>query len=246
VYTRIFETFIEEEPPPFLKGLTTAPRPYVFEPADDTMLFAAGDPLRFDLLLFGQAIELHPYVLLALERSAAAGLGRERFPFVVDEALALPPGPPPEDGLPGSGLTLRLLTPTRIKINDRVAEPLPFRALAFAMLRRTLEMAHFHVPGAAVDWNFRPLLDLAAAVRVTQADLAWRDWARYSNRQKTKIEMGGYVGTLHLEGDLKPFLPLLRTAEILHIGKGATFGLGRLAVSAARPCATMAREDSPS
>jgi hypothetical protein len=30
-YTRLFETFIEGEPPPLLKGLNTAPRPYVFE-----------------------------------------------------------------------------------------------------------------------------------------------------------------------------------------------------------------------
>jgi CRISPR/Cas system endoribonuclease Cas6 (RAMP superfamily) len=38
---------------------------------------------------------------------------------------------------------------------------------------------------------------------------------------------GGLLGTLDLEGDLAS---LLRTAEILHVGKGATFGLGRIAV----------------
>ncbi len=42
--------------------------------------------------------------------------------------------------------------------------------------------------------------------------------------------LGGLVGSLTLEGDLAPFGPLLRTGEILHVGKGATFGLGRLAV----------------
>ncbi|HEX9944261.1 MAG TPA: hypothetical protein VGG03_19800, partial [Thermoanaerobaculia bacterium] len=34
-YTRIFETFVEDEPPPLLRGLDAAPRPYVFEPADE-------------------------------------------------------------------------------------------------------------------------------------------------------------------------------------------------------------------
>jgi hypothetical protein len=38
-------------------------------------------------------------------------------------------------------------------------QPIPwFRDLAFHMLRRVLEMAHWHVPGAAVDWNFQSLL----------------------------------------------------------------------------------------
>jgi hypothetical protein len=41
---------------------------------------------------------------------------------------------------------------------------------------------------------------------------------------------GGLLGTLDVEGDLAPFVPLLRAAEILHVGKGATFGLGRIAV----------------
>ena len=33
-----------------------------------------------------------------------------------------------------------------------------------------------------------------------------------------------------VEGDLEPPAPLLRTAEILHVGKGATFGLGRIEI----------------
>jgi hypothetical protein len=31
-----------------------------------------------------------------------------------------------------------------------------------------------------------------------------------------------------LEGDLAPFAPLLRAAKILHAGKGAVFGLGKV------------------
>ena len=34
----------------------------------------------------------------------------------------------------------------------------------------------------------------------------------------------------HLEGDLAPFAPLLRTAEIVHVGKGSTFGLGKVEI----------------
>ena len=40
------------------------------------------------------------------------------------------------------------------------------------------------------------------------------------------------MGTLRLEGDFAPLLPLFRAAEVLHVGKGAVFGLGRVTVEA--------------
>jgi hypothetical protein len=233
----------------------------VFEPASETRHFEPGDPLDFDLLLFGQATELEAYALLAVERMAAGGLGRDRFPFALDHvrvadggkgwrdvlsggrALPIPPGLavapslPAIDGLHGlkrGRAELRFRTPTRLKSGDELQPSVGFRALAFAMLRRTLEMAHFHLPGAAagIDWDFRPLLEQASAIRVTTSRLSWRDWERYSNRQGRKMTLGGFVGEMEIEGDLAPLVPLLRTAEILHVGKGATFGLGRIEIEA--------------
>jgi len=251
-YTRLFETFLDGDPPPLLRGLDTAPRPYIFEPGTDACVFAPGDPLPFDLLLVGQAMDLQAYALLALERMAVAGLGRERFRFELDQVeapgargtwqtvvaggRARLPGPlvplvPPEDG-PAERALLRFQTPTRIKLRHHLVNEVDFHSLVYAMVRRVLELAHVHVPGAAIDWTFRPLLDHAGSVRVTAADLHWRDWQRYSNRQGRAMKLGGFEGTLEVEGDLPPFAPLLRAAEVLHVGKGATFGLGRMAIEA--------------
>ncbi len=55
----------------------------------------------------------------------------------------------------------------------------------------------------------------------------WHDWQRYSARQEQKINIGGFVGGITFEGNLTPFLPLLKAGETMHVGKGATFGLGR-------------------
>ena len=41
------------------------------------------------------------------------------------------------------------------------------------------------------------------------------------------------MGEVMLEGDLEPFAALLRIAEVIHVGKGTTFGLGKMAVEAA-------------
>ncbi|HSK77808.1 MAG TPA: CRISPR system precrRNA processing endoribonuclease RAMP protein Cas6 [Thermoanaerobaculia bacterium] len=264
VYTRIFEPYVEGEPPPFLRGIDQAVRPYVFEPIDGEGRWEPGSPLRFDLLLFGQAVDLQAYAFLAVERMARSGLGsrRARFRLVRVEALEAggstrqlfaagsppstapaPPVVPPESALPEGPVTLHLVTPLRIKLRDHLNDHPRFRDLAFNMLRRVLELAHFHVPGAAIDWSFRTLLDRADGVRVVSADLHWHDWERWSQRQQTSMKLGGLVGRLVLEGDLAPFTALLRAAEIVHVGKGATFGLGKVVVEGAAGSAGVSLAD---
>jgi hypothetical protein len=124
-------------------------------------------------------------------------------------------------------IVLRFVTPLRLKVRDRFDDRPGFRTLAFNMLRRVLELAHAHVPGAAVDWSFRPFLEQAAGVQVVDRQLVWQEHERWSNRQQTAMKLGGVVGTMVLEGDLAPFGPLLRTAEIVHVGKGRLSGSDR-------------------
>lgn len=251
VYPRLFEAFAPPEPPPFLHGRPAAPRPFVFEPLDERRDFRPGEHLPFDLLLFGQAVTLQAFAVLAVERMAEAGLGARRHPFRLarashqdaagrwhvgyehdgrrwSEAAAVDrcEGAALDDGR----LRLHLVTPLRIKEKGRFVDRLTFRTLAFRMLRRVLEVAHFHVPASKIDWDVDALLEQADAVRVTDADLSWLDWERYSNRQRTKMRLGGLVGALTLEGPLAPFHDLLRAAEVLHVGKGTTFGLGKIRV----------------
>jgi hypothetical protein len=130
----------------------------------------------------------------------------------------------------GPRAVLRFLTPTRLRVEDSHVESTTFPELAGAMLRRVLEVAHFHVPGAAIGWNPQPLLDRAREIRVASSSLHWHDWERYNVQQKTLMNMGGFLGTVEIEGDLAPFAPLLRAAEIVHVGRGTPFGLGRMVV----------------
>jgi CRISPR-associated endoribonuclease Cas6 len=254
VYTRIFEPFVEGEPPPFLRGIDQAVRPYVFEPLGREGRMEPGETLRFDLLLFGQAVDLQAYAILAVERMALTGLGsgRARFRLILVEAAdpggakrrlfaagsppsAVPARPSvlPLAALPPGPVILRFVTPLRLKVRDRLTDHPTFRGLAFSMLRRVLEMAHFHVPSAEIDWSFRDYLARADAVHIAGTELRWHDWERWSQRQQTAMKLGGLVGHFCLEGDLAPFAPLLRAAEVVHVGKGATFGLGKVEVKAA-------------
>jgi len=247
LYTRLFETFIDDEPPPFLKGEITAPRPFVIEAEEERRDFAPGDRLRFDLLLFGSAVALQALAAVAVARMAERGLGERRRRFAVEEIAFMnaagdfhpivspgrplaPPLLPPSNGLPEDEIVLRFCTPARFKAAGRLMPSIGFRALAFRMLARALELTHFFGDRAAIDWQFQSLLRRADRVRIVEQDLSWRDLKRYSARQQTEMTLGGFVGSMRLAGDLALFAPLLRTAEIIHVGKGTTFGLGRVEV----------------
>lgn len=257
VYTRIFETFIEGEPPPFLKGLQTAPNPFIIDAFDLKTEFKAGDKFAFTMTLPGKTCELYPYIIFSVAAMAESGLAAARHPFHLqqvywyrrpvddisshspDERLlytgetqclcetAVPAIQPP-DGPLDSPLTLRFLTPTRLKFGDKYDMNFNFRMLAFKMLRRVLELAHFHAPSSGLDWEFNHYLAQANDVRITRRNLTWEDWRRYSNRQKREMEMGGFIGDIQLQGDLQPFAKLIRLSELLHIGKGTSFGMGKV------------------
>jgi YVTN family beta-propeller protein len=74
----------------------------------------------------------------------------------------------------------------------------------------------------------------AEAAEFDAIELRWIEWARWSGRQQSLLRMGGLLGamSLSLEG-LEPFWPFLALAPWVHVGKGATMGLGAMRVVAA-------------
>jgi hypothetical protein len=74
---------------------------------------------------------------------------------------------------------------------------------------------------------FKALIEQATEVKVAEKKLQGHDWERYSSRQDTKMKLGGFMGRLKFEGELSEFIPYIKAGEILHVGKGTSFGLGK-------------------
>lgn len=87
--------------------------------------------------------------------------------------------------------------------------------------------------GAELDLDFRGLIAAAEEVETVTSDLRWYDWERYSVRQDTRMKLGGVVGRGTYKGDLQSFLPLLHLGEVVHVGKGTSFGLGKYEIERA-------------
>lgn len=249
IYARIFEA-----PSGPGAGQPSPPHPFVIEPPlTEKSQFQPGDRFEFDLLLFGWANEYLPYFVYAFEEMGKIGLGRrldgKRGSFkleriTVDEKIIyqsqdglLIKHPPQVLELPESGpdqgteqtLTVHLQTPLRLKFQNTLQAQLPFHVLMRAVLRRIASLnTHFGIGEPPLD--YRGLIARAQKIEIIRADLHWHDWKRYSNRQDQAMLMGGMTGSITYGGRLAEFQPLLAYAEKVHLGKGTTFGLGKIRV----------------
>jgi len=123
-------------------------------------------------------------------------------------------------------VTLRFVTPVRIKYRERLCGDLEFHILMRSLLRRISLLTFFHC-GRELEVDFRGLILQAQKVRVVESNLLWHDWLRYSHRQRARLKLGGLMGEMTFAGDLEPFWPFLKLGEWIHVGKGTSFGLGR-------------------
>lgn len=263
VYLYLFET-----PPPrdaeMMRLYPAAPHPFVIEPpSSNTRFIPEGDVLDFGLVLMGKALQYLPYFIYAFIRLGERGLGRERGRFHLEE-VTIEAG----DGVhsiynskdqvlrehPNTSLTsrmdrkcdqfrgkdeisLRFLTPTRIKSNGHLVSEPEFHHLVRSLLRRLSSLSYFHCD-TRLDLDFRGLIGRAGRVERIQSDVRWLDWERYSSRRKEKMSLGGFIGEASYRGEVDEFLPFLFLGELLHVGKAASFGLGRYEMGVESPFST--------
>lgn len=243
------------------------PHPYVLEPDTETRCdIAPGETLTLGVNLIGPAIERVPYLIHAFQRVGNRGIGQRggRFSLTTlyqepqlgadtwvpiytsargalnpidTHAPALPPAPP--------SVTCQVQTPLRLKHQGRFINA---RQLSAGDLLRALSSrigvlantyAHpkvpFDVPGIA---------EAARRVEISEKNLHWHEWTRYSSRQDTTMQMGGLIGRISLTGDgLQTLWPLLWLGQWTLLGKGTSFGLGRYRIAPPQACER--RQPSP-
>ncbi len=241
-----------------MRRYRTAPHPFVFSVVSDGSarlgerlepeVVPAGGRLGVVLTLIGHANRALAYVVHALGMLGERGLGPARVRLHLESVAHLPPGndaeretifrqgtlmrvparTPPFTPAPPAHAHVRLLTPLRLKRDNRLVTPRTFRPadLLGHLVRRISMLTYFHTD-SPLEMDFRRLRDLAATVEVEDADLRWFDWTRRSGRQGTLMQMGGLLGEFALDfRDAEELWPFLWLGQWVHAGKGATMSLG--------------------
>jgi hypothetical protein len=255
IYPYVFET----PPPPGaakMRRYTAAPHPFVLAPMDGDATgrtLGVGTPLALGLTLFGRANAYLPYFVHALQRAGEKGLGKGRGRLVLaaveqeaacgsadwrtvyeseDRLRPLGAQTPPIPLPPRGVSTLTFATPLRLRREGHnvPSHDLRFSDLFGSLLRRISMLTYFHTD-TPLETDFAGLVRESTRLPLTEADVRWREWSRYSSRQQTRMQMGGITGTVQVDltghDGLWPYLWL---GQWTHVGKGTSMGLGRYAI----------------
>ena len=248
-----YALFLESQPPAehALQKFSQVPHPYVIEPPEKGRReYMPGDMLSFRIVLIGKALAQLPLVIYAMQRAFAREIsgGSAELDSVfledADGSAHIVYGQGFEEISPhetwidvpeyhgAADVRLTFSTPLRLQENGRplLPEEISAQRLLMALIRRTALLMEFH-GGESLNLPFQELSDLCAQSTAASSSLAWFNWKRYSSRQHQMMNFGGNVGTLELHGVAGVLMPFLYIGQWVHVGKNATFGLGRYQLS---------------
>ena len=113
---------------------------------------------------------------------------------------------------------IEIISPIRFKKNKRFNDDLVEQDIVNLVKRRLTTLAALEDRVITIDEKFD--------FKIKYKDLKWSEYNRYSNRQKSRMSLGGIVGYLDLEDVSEETKKLLIAGELIHIGKSTSFGLG--------------------
>ena len=118
-----------------------------------------------------------------------------------------------------------------LKSDSITKEPEFYRIVGSLMRRYSVFEA---IDGNKLDWHFKEISEMAKKVKISRMNIEPVNWERFSTRQQQRIPISGIVGSVSYIGPTAMFEELLNAGEILHCGKYATFGHGRIKVAQIR------------
>ena len=118
-------------------------------------------------------------------------------------------------------IKLTFLTPLRIKKQNRFAtNDIDLFDILLSIKKRYLALKK--LPDEK--------LDISQEYKVISKNLKYQELVRRSNKQDTKMNMGGLMGEMIISNIDKKTYELLKLGEIIGVGKSTVFGLGKIKI----------------
>ncbi len=193
VYSLVFET-------PSVLGKPSPPHPFVIEPPlSEQIEYTRNAEVEFSLILFGWANDYLPYFIYAFEEMGKIGLGRKiagkrpgfhlqtvsflgRSIYRAEEKKLVSASPSDltleelfyTEDKGAKAVRVRLLTPLRLKFQNRLHDDLPFHILTRAMLRRLSSLMNTYGSGEP-QIDYKGLVARAEKVHTVTSNIRWVD-----------------------------------------------------------------------
>lgn len=244
-YSFLFETPVEKNNP-VLRGRNYAPHPFILSMLP--MQQRRSRVLQLNLNLIGKGQEYFPYFYYAIRQAGEEGLFFQRMPYRIENVQANGQSVLKDENTIVNvahhhvwelntdflsrtyhEMVVEFATPLRYKRQGKYRSSITYTQLLEAIYYRTRILAYFF---GTLDETLPEKLPDPGTEKEERHNLYWRDFTRYSARQRRVLKMGGMMGMLHIKGEFTPLeLSLLRAGELFHVGKNAGFGLGKIIIN---------------
>jgi hypothetical protein len=251
-YAKIFEPVAPAGEGP--SGLKDWPRPFVFRAAHlDGQTIEPGRGFYFDVHLFDVKEPAIVYFVLAFAQVAKEGIGPRRGRAALNRvdqlnaegkvAACVYDGasfiakelPPPivldlsSEAEKAAKVRVRFVTPTELKHGQLLATRPEFPVL-FGRIRDRLSTLRALYGAGPLEIDFQAMGERAGEVKLTNLKLEFSEAERRSAKTGERHPLGGFVGVAEYEGSLDEFMPYLRAARWVGVGRQTVWGKGVIEV----------------
>ena len=119
-------------------------------------------------------------------------------------------------------VAISIETPLRLLQEGRPLRELSFSPFIRSLFRRISSLAYYY-GGGEMELDYKWLSNRSTIIENRCSDFHWVDW----NGHPGSGRLSGIVGKGVFNGDLLDFYPFLLLGQYFHVGKGASFGLGK-------------------
>ena len=127
----------------------------------------------------------------------------------------------------GAQIRLHLITPLKLMQEGKTLRQFSVSTFMRTLMRRVSSLASYYCEDE-LPVDFRWIASLCEAIVVSENSIRWVEWG--GGKQGGKL--GGLAGEAVLTGVPEELIPFMLMGELLNVGKGAAFGLGRFSFSA--------------
>jgi len=188
----------------------------------------------FSLYLFEKASDKLPYVVSAIHKMLTEqGLGVKRDKYTIqniacngttiykegafDLSNTTPQRFTPKEI--GTKIALHYITPLRTKYKGKLLSSTPpLETLIYSIHNRLCELTNMP----------KTRLTFTPSYKELQTSVRFTDQTRRSNRQKTKLQIGGITGDTVYDNIDEKSLIYLQLGELIGVGKQTVFGMGKI------------------
>lgn len=194
------------------------------------VLRSAPDHAALDCIHIGAALDHETVLMRAWDIAGGRGLGKQRIPFLLRQQTLLADS----SQVPRSAswpehrpCRMAFLTPLRLLHQGMLITSPTLQDVALAALRRLWDLQE-QQPDLPRHEAIALVVACCEDIPVLYEPVERRRVTRYSARQEQDLELRCVIGAMLLPEGPGALAPLLNAALWLHVGKGATLGMGQM------------------